>query len=148
MVERRRYRVDLPSQMAECDANYLRLSRLFPAMCDEEERSFILALGGRDSQVRISVVERGPYTTLLDIKQLPDVSWLAQAHLRVRLYHDARSAEVVECQGVRHFRAAYGYPNPSMHQPDEKAQVNRLLSEFLTLCLAQGAARFAPLPTV
>jgi uncharacterized protein YqiB (DUF1249 family) len=34
-----------------------------------------------------------------------------------------------------------------MHQPDEKAQVNRLLSEFLTLCLAQGAARFALLPT-
>ncbi|HAR32160.1 MAG TPA: DUF1249 domain-containing protein [Gammaproteobacteria bacterium] len=147
MKERRRYRVDLPSQMAECDANYMRLSRLFPGMQDENERRFVLALGARDSQVRLSVVERGPYTTLIDIRQLPDAAWLPQAHLRVRLYHDARSAEVVECQGVRHFRAAYGYPNPHMHQPDEKAQVNRLLSEFLTLCLAQGAARFALLPT-
>ena len=64
----------------------------------------------------------------------------APPRLTVRLYHDARSAEVVEYQRARHFNAVYDYPNRDMRQPDEKAQVNRFLGEFLSVCLKHGVA--------
>ena len=57
----------------------------------------------------------------------------------------ARSAEVVEYQGKRHFlRAVYDYPNTDMRQPDEKAQINRFLGEYLSLCLTHGVAAEVP----
>ena len=54
------------------------------------------------------------------------------------LYHDARCAEVIEYQCAKHFNAVYPYPNAGMRQRDEKAQVNRLLGEFLAFCLRHG----------
>lgn len=143
---RRRYRVDLPLQIAECDANYLRLWRLFPRLREEDTRAFELPQGAQQTLVVFTVIERGPYTTLVELRQSPgspwhEEPWLIEPRMRVRLYHDARSAEVVEFQGVRQFRPRYDYPNTRMHQPDEKAQVNRFLSEFLAVCLAEGTAR-------
>ena len=56
----------------------------------------------------------------------------------VRVYHDAGLAEVVNCQHYRQFSARYEYPNEQMYQVDEKAQVNRFLSELLAHCLKHG----------
>ncbi|MFM7120601.1 MAG: DUF1249 domain-containing protein [Gammaproteobacteria bacterium] len=146
MTDGRRYRVDLPLQIAEYDANYLRLWRLFPRLREDDTRMFELPQGAQQTLVIFTVIERGPYTTLVELRQSPgtpwlEEPWLIEPRMRVRLYHDARSAEVVEFQGVRQFRPRYDYPNARMHQPDEKAQVNRFLSEFLAVCLAEGTAR-------
>ena len=94
--------------------------------------------------MRIEVLERAPYTTLLRMVQVPDSAWKQRLDLTVRLYHDARSAEVVEYQGKRHFRATYDYPNAQMRLPDEKAQLNRFLGEYLAHCLQHGVATTAP----
>ena len=51
--------------------------------------------------------------------------------LTVRLYHDARLAEVTEASPFRRVQARYPYPNSQMHQRDEKAQWNRFLGEWL-----------------
>ncbi|MEM6707402.1 MAG: DUF1249 domain-containing protein [Pseudomonadota bacterium] len=137
----RRYSVNLPAHMAECDANYLRIHKLFPAMAEADERTFVLPNGDRSLTLRFEVVERAPYTTLLRLSQQDDdreTPWLPAPELVIRLYHDAKCAEVVEFQNARKFRAVYRYPNPAMRQPDEKAQVNRLLSELLALCLEHG----------
>jgi uncharacterized protein len=143
-MDRRRYRIDLPAHMAECDANYARLMKLFPRLREAEANRFGLQIGDHQHQVCLEVVERGPYTTLVRLLRLPDAPWNPQPRMLVRLYHDARSAEVVECHGARHFRAVYDYPNRYMHLPDEKAQVNRFLSEFLALCLSHGVALTEP----
>lgn len=126
--------------MAECDANYLRMLKLFPGLREEDASVFGVLIGDHALRVEIRVVERSPYTTLVEIEQLPRTRWNARPRMLVRLYHDARSAEVVECHGARHFRAVYEYPNRHMHLPDEKAQVNRFLTEFLSLCLRHGVA--------
>lgn len=137
----KRYRIDLPAHMAECDANYLRLMKLFPALREEDVSVFGIVIGEHAYRVEMTVVERSPYTTLIALHHLPRVPWSGRRpRMLVRLYHDARSAEVVECHGARHFRAVYDYPNQHMHQPDEKAQVNRFLTEFLSLCLRHGVA--------
>jgi hypothetical protein len=130
--------------MAECDANYARLMKLFPALREKDVSTFGIVLGEQPHQVKLEVIERGPYTTLVELLRLPEVPWNPQPRMVVRLYHDARSAEVVECHGARHFRAVYDYPNERMHQPDEKAQVNRFLTELLSLCLRHGVATLEP----
>ena len=62
---RKRYRIDLPAHMAECDANYLRLMKLFPRLLEENVSVFGMAIGQHPYQVRLEVLERGPYTTLI-----------------------------------------------------------------------------------
>ena len=136
----KRYRIDLPAHIAECDANYLRLMKLFPALREEDVSVFGVMIGEHPHRVELKVLERSPYTTLIELEQLPRTPWNARPRMVVRLYHDARSAEVVECHGSRHFRAVYDYPNEHMHQPDEKVQVNRFLTEFLSMCLHHGVA--------
>lgn len=136
----RHYSMDLASHMAVCDANYLRLVKLFPALRDGSKDLFEVTVAGRGAEVVIEVLQRSPYTSLVRVRQLPDAPWGINPGFTVRLYHDARNAEVVEYQGARHFKAVYEYPNRVMRQRDEKAQVNRLLGEYLSYCLRNGAA--------
>jgi len=139
-LAKKRYSFDLPAHMAECDANYLRLMKLFPLLRKEDVSVFSVIAGQHPSEVRIEVLERSPYTTHIRLTRLPCAPWSRKPSLTVRMYHDARSAEVVEYQQARHFQAVYDYPNPTMRQPDEKVQVNRFLGEFLAMCLEHGVA--------
>jgi hypothetical protein len=58
--------------------------------------------------------------------------------MSIRLYHDARMAEVNSSQNIRWIKPRYDYPNKKMHLPDEKQQINQFLKEWLQLCLQQG----------
>lgn len=138
-----RYSVDLSSHMAECDANYHRLMQLFPALRDQSETRIALPLTGHDSTVQFEVLEKGPYTTLVEITVTTDGKWMALAaapRMTVRIYHDAQSAEIVSYHNQNRFHGVYEYPNTRMRQRDEKVQLNRFLGEFLTLCLEHGAS--------
>ena len=134
--------------MAECDANYLRLVKLAPDLDDEAERVLVLVVAERRFTVRIRLLERCPYTSLIEMSQHPWLDGLAfdlpAPRLLVRMYHDARSAEVVEFQAGRRFHPVYPYPNEEMRQRDEKAQINRFLAEYLAACLYHGVAENAP----
>ncbi|HEY7885624.1 MAG TPA: DUF1249 domain-containing protein, partial [Cellvibrionaceae bacterium] len=63
-----RYKVDLPRQQAECEANYARLCKLMPGTGD----AWHFALGADDNprQIHIQVVERSRYTTTVLLTQL------------------------------------------------------------------------------
>ena len=139
----RGYSVDLPAHMAECDANYHRLMRLFPNLRDQSERRIALPLSTLDAEVVFEVLEKGPYTTQLSIDVKSEQKWLklaAAPSMSIRVYHDAQSAEVVSYQTQNRFHGKYEYPNTRMNQRDEKVQINRFLGEFLTLCLEHGAS--------
>jgi uncharacterized protein len=139
----RRYSVDLPAHMAECDANYVRLLRLFPGLRSQDQQHINLPLTALDAEVVFEVLEKGPYTTLLKLDVRSPQKWLEMAAaptMTVRVYHDAQSAEVVSYQAQNRFHGAYEYPNTRMRQRDEKVQLNRFLGEFLSLCLAHGAS--------
>jgi len=136
----RRYVIDLGAHLSECDGNYLRLVRLMPDHEVSDRRRFRIPLGGAATEVAVQVEHRGRYTTVLTLCQRSPLPAANETRIKVRLYHDARCAEVIEFQGQRHFEPTYGYPNAKMRQPDEKAQVNRFLREFLNSCLAHGVA--------
>ncbi len=139
-----RYNIDLPRHMTECDANYARLMRLFPALDKREGSSLSVNIAGLRARVSLEILERNRYTTLIRLRQRPEVRWGLNPAFRVRLYHDTRCAEVVEYQQARHFKAVYPYPNSTMRQRDEKVQVNRFLGEFLSYCLRNGVALRKP----
>jgi len=127
--------------MAGCEANYARLLKLFPALTVEPERQIGLK-HGEYVVVLLSVLEQTPYTTLVNLQQhskaLAQKRWLDLPELRVRLYHDAKVAEVVDCEGLRRPEPRCQYPNAQMHQRDEKAQWNRFLGEWLAQCIDHG----------
>ncbi len=58
--------------------------------------------------------------------------------MEIRLYHDARMAEVISSQDIHQVKPRYDYPNKHMHQQDEKQQINQFLNEWLHLCLEHG----------
>lgn len=151
-----RYKIDLPAQMAECEANYHRLLKLMPEHASVNEWQFAISGVNRIQTLEIVILERSRYTTTIQLAQktpsttvLPMTAelgeslvipqaWLYLPKLTVRLYHDARLAEVLAWEDHKRLRARYEYPNRAMYQNDEKAQLNRFLGEWLALSLARG----------
>lgn len=133
----RRYTVDLQAYMAECEANYRRLMKLIPE--DNDEIVYQVQLPDQSSVLmRFQVLERCKYTTMITIEQAGLGQWLPESHFEVRIYHDAKMAEVISFQKQGKVRSVYGYPNEKMHQKDEKFQQHNFLSECLANCLKNG----------
>lgn len=95
----------------------------------------------------ITVNEVTRYTSLITFEQKVaeqpagiEKSMLHSLHPRmsIRLYHDARMAEVISSQDIQQVKPRYDYPNQQMHQEDEKQQINQFLNEWLHLCLTHG----------
>lgn len=137
---RERYRVDLVELQAACEANYARLMRLLPDMREHTQSRRVALSQGEHllGILALDVLESCPYTTTLCVRQEHSLPWLPVPQLQVRVYHDARMAEVVSAENARRLHIRYPYPNVAMHQPDEKSQLNLFLGEWLSHCLACG----------
>ena len=138
---RKGYHIDLSDLHAQCEANYHRLMRLFPGY----EQQARCAFEAGDAQVVLEVTARDRYTTDMRLRYQGATSYFGgKSALDLRLYHDARMAEVVHCSTSRRFEARYRYPNPEMLQRDEKFQQNRFAAELLEFCLNNGRSTDAP----
>ncbi|XKF14645.1 DUF1249 domain-containing protein [Halomonas sp. BLK-85] len=139
---RNAYVTDLKSLQGECSANYLRLIRLVGDMEQGQRRAIQLGEQG-DNALHLYIHENAPYTTMVHVSQTGLMDHLLETpKMRVHLYHDVRMAEVTHFQRERHFHGRYRYPNPRMHQPDEKLQLNRFLGEWLAHGLAHGHSEY------
>ena len=130
------------SVMQLYERNYLRLQCLVPdikLIGKQVEKSVV-----GTSQLKLSGVEQFKYTSVISLIQpLSDEDvYLADPRMDIRVYHDARVAEVLSFQNHGHFRPKYDYPNPCMYQPREKKRVNLFLSEWLDFLIQEGH-RFA-----
>lgn len=143
----RRYVPDLKGFMNDCDVNYLRFLQLLPALQDVDHWLFgVESVREKPlSRVALRVIERSRYTTTVTLEQEYDYpQWLPSPLITVRLYHDARMAEVLAYQRSAKIRQSYDYPNAGMFQRDEKAQLNAFLGEWLEHCLNAGCALDLP----
>ena len=108
--------------------NYIFLRRLVPQLDGHRDAQISSVDHGPD--LHLEVIERCPYTTNLLLthcfSQHPDSESLPD--LRVRIYHDARVAEVL----------------PEPHQPHLSLAArwasNRFLNRWLRYCLGEGHA--------
>lgn len=106
---------------------------------DSVGENCVYEIQGHEFQVEI--VESTRYTTLLDIWQRGDVPNYLRPRLTVRMYHDARVAEVCTTQQISRIQPRYDYPNPRMHLKNEKHQVNAFLADWLAHCLKNGITK-------
>lgn len=136
---KRKYVPDLIKQSALCETNYARLLKLLPR--EKDRREYKICWHQHNYCVQIKRDEEFAYTSTLLVSYWPETvsPWFNPQTLVVRLYHDARMAEVVCMKRRKQLDGRYNYPNPEMHQPDEKFQLNQYLAEWLSLCLAAGA---------
>jgi uncharacterized protein YqiB (DUF1249 family) len=150
MALNRRYVPDLKKMAASCEGNYIRLKKLMPNFELDGETSFLISgdqdgeASPRQARIHLKVTESFPYTSTVEVTQkglCPD--WIQPPSMVVRLYHDARSAEVTSYQNQKRIEGKYEYPNPQMRMPDEKAQLNQFLAEWLTHCQRYGHAEVA-----
>ena len=139
---RKKHTIDLSAQMAECEANYARIMRLLPDLESVDQREFgVEQADGQSVLFRIDVTERCKYTTMVDIyQQTASQPWAPAPSFSLRIYHDARMAEVTAYDQQQAMRASYDYPNANMFQRDEKTQLNTFLGEWLRHCLTYGHA--------
>ena len=134
---------DLAALISECDANYLRIRRLFPNLDSCDSWRLVLPLGDEEFNVQCDVESRDRYTCLLRITQpsfFPetDMCRFGAPNLLVRVYLDTSSAEVVEMQRQRSFRP-WTKPHTRTGQAAfEKLHVNRFLGEYLNFCMRHG----------
>lgn len=134
-----RYVPDVSGMMSECETNYARMLKLMP---QTGTRSLTVSYpGGQAVTVLFELLESFRYTSSVRISQCDaSCDWLHLPAMTVRLYHDARMAEVVDARHMRQLRGIYNYPNDGMHQIDEKVQRNLYLGEWLCYCLQHGHA--------
>jgi uncharacterized protein YqiB (DUF1249 family) len=86
-------------------------------------------------QYRITILDTAPYTTTVRMEQLDVLQDYLKPVMDIRLYHDARMAEVLSSQYAGAIAPSYDYPNPDMRHRDEKERVNSFLTEWLRFCL-------------
>lgn len=111
------------------ERNYGKLLRFF-----RETPTVIVSVRHSSGVIfRVLVVEDHRYTSILgvSVSMSGESPTPADMQMTVRMYHDAKVAEVVGCCEHQGFSPDYTYPNPLMHHRDEKHQVNRLLGEWL-----------------
>ena len=96
---------------------------------------------GSDLQYRINIVDSSRYTSTLEMSQISlNTPKFLQPTMTIRLYHDAKVAEVLQAQRTSKLKPVYEYPNLNMHQRNEKYMVNVFLAEWLHFCLSQRLA--------
>lgn len=147
---RERYRLDFPALMAQCEENYARMMQLLRMLGEQPHATVSVSFGSvpsssvssadKDRRLWVRVLEKAPYTTILQLEQDALHPMMQASALTVRLYHDARIAEVTEARPWRKVAAKNVYPNAAMHMPDEKHQWNSFLGEWLRHVATNGCA--------
>ena len=135
------YRPNLTSLMNLCEVNYMMLLRLLADKESVGESCQFFISDFLSYSIVVNEVTR--YTSLITISQDAlvqgcQLSTFLSPKMVIRLYHDARMAEVISNQDVRQIKPRYNYPNNKMHLPDEKQQINLFLKEWLQLSLQLG----------
>lgn len=134
------YVANLPELHSLAERNYAALARIFGPnnlKASTLERSIAI---GEQLAFTMQPKAQARYTTDLLITQIaPQVADYLQARFMVRLYHDARMAEIVDCQGQERLTALQPAKTDDVrHRKDEKLQLNLHLAAWLRLCFARG----------
>ena len=132
------------------ESNYINMRRLLPAIPTKPVDLVSRIPGNLD--LHLGFIERFRYTSELSLtyRFVQHGKIFAEPDLRIRIYHDARLAEVL----TAHLRHLPGFDAelPATHQAADRLwlyrrwKINRFLFKWLHYCLRQGH-RFMELPS-
>jgi uncharacterized protein len=127
--------------MSLYESNYLRLAQL----AGDLHRLPDLRVSSvpDDCDLRLSVTERSPYTTSLDLTYLfaaidPDRGVSTYPDMRVRIYHDARLCEAQEWATQHDHEALRKLRGQAERELDQRWARNTMLNKWLEYCIDRG----------
>jgi uncharacterized protein YqiB (DUF1249 family) len=133
----RKYVPKVATMHKVCEVNYGSLLRLLPD-CDTEDLQYQFEVSA-SLLYTIRIIECSRYTSTLEMSQKSQMEYeFLRPVVQVRLYHDAKMAEVISAQNIGSLQPSYRYPNIKMYQKNEKEMVNIFLAEWLQFCLTQS----------
>lgn len=140
---------DVSQQAGYYEANFERLAWLVPTLASAPDsiRGVLLSHGVDGMSLQLTILEHSKYTTTIALTHhlRMDDAMITDPFMKIRIYHDARVAEVLsyQCQS----QLQIFHPDATLNVPNlrEKCRINRFLSEWLDYCIAYGY-RFAQQP--
>jgi uncharacterized protein len=124
--------------MSLYESNYLRLAALAGNL--RELADVRVSRVANDCDLRLSVTERSPYTTSLDLTYLfadgEEVS--TYPDMRVRVYHDARLVEAQEWASQHEHEALRRLRGAAERELDQRWARNTMLNKWLEYCIDRG----------
>lgn len=124
------------SLMELYESNYIYMRRLVPELPDLGPRE-VSEGGGAD--LHLEVLETSPYTTTVLLTHFfGEEEPQALPNLRVRVYHDARTAEVLYERSLERFARQRPGSRPEPGTLAWKWELNRFLNRWLRYCLGEG----------
>lgn len=153
-----RYTVDLAGMHALYEFNYARLQKLLRgsgvgdhlgavsplefAWGDRQDVMLASELISVQPVLQLQRVERTRYTETWRLAQMtPTLPWCPELDMEVRLFHDARMADVLRFQAARRIPAIVPAQHQSGWRVNEKQLVNEFLGDCLQHCLRFGLPR-------
>ncbi len=148
-MNKKRYVTNLKELHSLAEQNYAGLLRLLPEQLldgklptEQEEPSWRIQVGEL-LDFELSLGMQAPYTTDVLVRQLNEMSESShqyhQVEFIVRLYHDARMAEITDYQGAAQLTSMRPGMFPKRAAgPDEKRQLSHLLADWVKLCIHHG----------
>lgn len=129
---------DFVSLMTLYESNYVRLRRLVPGVADID--GAFTSRVANDCPLHLRVVERGRYTTTFTLTYLFDTpaGQIADPDLQVRVYHDARVAEVLSCARWHRHEVLASIKNHWYCQLGDRWLRNVMLNKWLDYCVERG----------
>ncbi|MGG7092265.1 DUF1249 domain-containing protein [Shewanella indica] len=127
----KKYQPDVSRFLALCGRNYGHIQRWLP---DEGQVGESWQVEGDFGCLDVELLENTRYTQLVSISRHVGKGGLVPVpKVTVRIYHDAKLAEVLSSRQIYQLRPVYDYPNLRMYHRDEKYQVNAFLEELLKI---------------
>jgi len=131
------------SLMSLYESNYIRLGWLVPRL-HEIESACISTVAG-DCPLHLRIEERTKYTTTLTLTYLFDDGdmQVADPDLQIRIYHDARLAEVQACARWHRHSILEAIRSDLARALGDRWLRNVMLNKWLDYCVERGH-RFVP----
>ena len=126
--------VDFVSLMDMYEENYMKLRKLIPDLSHIESHCVSEVKG--HMKLHLKIIERSKFTTTLILSYCfnTNTELRMEPDLKIRIYHDARLAEVMSGR-LHHGRLVLdNLPSDALRQ---RWQLNRFLSKWLKYCLRQ-----------
>jgi uncharacterized protein YqiB (DUF1249 family) len=136
------------SLMSLYESNYIRLGWLIPRL-HEIETSCVSHVEG-DCPLHLRIDERTKYTTLLTLTYLFEDGdeRIADPDLLIRVYHDARLAEVQACARWHRHTMLEAIRSDLVRALGDRWLRNIMLNKWLDYCFERGHRFVAERPTI
>lgn len=145
-IEKQRIRLVSPGTfqglMSVYESNWRRLAQLLGKARMRDLPDELVSAVPNDLDLHLELRERSPYTTTFRLTYFFDQTGEGDADpdLLVRLYHDARVAEALDCRRLHHRQHHFlgRYATDARNELAQRWQRNILLNKWLEYCLDQG----------